>query len=96
VTSQGSGSGQRKLILLLTASLLSACAPDTSRVPRASVPEDTVTFLYYSADPSTWTDFGQPVLTLLFSPLMHEHAWEVESRLARSREVSPDPDGPRA
>ena len=56
----------------------------------ASEPEDTVTVLYYSADESTWTDFGQPVLTLLFSPLMHEHGWEVEDRLARSREMSPD------
>ena len=31
----------------------------------ASEPEDTVTVLYYSADPSTWTDFGQPVLSFL-------------------------------
>jgi peptide/nickel transport system substrate-binding protein len=79
------------LLLGLVACATAGCADSrTARPAGVGEPEDTVTVLYYSADPSTWTDFGQPVLTLLFSPLMHEHGWELEPRLARSREMSPD------
>jgi len=79
------------IVLSGIASFLTGCG-DGDSVSRSAPtePEDTVTVLYYSADESTWTDFGQPVMTLLFSPLMHEHGWELEDRLARSRDMSPD------
>jgi len=66
-----------------------SCAESRPRRDTAGA-EDTVQVLYYSANSETWQDFGQPVLTLLFMPLMHEHGGDMEGRLARSREMSAD------
>jgi peptide/nickel transport system substrate-binding protein len=71
-----------------------ACACDAADRPGAhageGVAEDTLTIMHYSANTDTWQDFRMPVVTLLFQPLMHVHDGEIEGRLAKRREMSPD------
>jgi peptide/nickel transport system substrate-binding protein len=83
----------RSPVTLLVAAVLvaTACSPRDERSEAASSDKAaTVTIHYYSANSSTWTDFGMSVLTLLFTPLVHEHGGAFEGRLARSRELSAD------
>lgn len=67
-----------------------ACAPSDSPPREAGVREDTLTIMHYSANVDTWQDFRMSVLTLLFQPLMHVHDGQIEGRLAKRREMSPD------
>jgi len=81
----------RPTLMLAAVLATAACSPADDRSNAESTDEPaTVTVHYYSANSSTWTDFGMSVLTLLFTPLMHEHGREFEGRLARSRELSSD------